>query len=270
MISNPLNAKSLPKVPQSWNPERVIQAIKNRQDGLLKLNAQAVALEDSRLIAAARRLFGSWNNALSAAGISPDSVRLKATRRPRGTWSRTVIIEEIQRRAARKEQLNAHYMHQVDNPLISAATYYFGSWAKALEASGLDPEVVRRNQARDPQQILGEIQENARTAESLRDFEIRERNRALYGAAQKYFGSWHRAVREAHCESGAKAPNYRWTKADIQMLIATYLAEGSSLAEAMRHHSHLKDAIIREWGSWDRFNEYYHNACGELINLPLD
>lgn len=255
---------------QSWNPERIIQAIQKRHENHLKLNAQAVSLEDSRLLAAGRRLFGAWNNALSAAGIPPDSVRPQVVRRPRGTWSRDVIITEIKRHAAGTHHLNAHYMHQVDNALISAATYYFGSWTRALEAAGIDAQAVRRNQARDPQQILGEIQDSARTTNSLRDFEVREHNRALYGAAQKYFGSWHQAVREAQCESEARAPNFRWSRADIQVIVEAYFKAGSSLAQAMRHHTHLKDAIIREWGAWDIFEEYCRKTFGEPITSPTD
>lgn len=254
--------------PQSWNQERIIQAIQVRQKNQLGLNAQTVALEDSRLIAAGRRLFGSWNNALFAAGINPDAVRPSVVRRPRGTWSRDAIMAEIKRYAQGMHPLNAHSMQQVNNPLISAATYYFGSWAAALQAAGIDAQSVRRNQARDPKQIVEEIQANARTTASLRDFEVREQNRALYGAAQKYFGSWHQAVKEAHCEKEAEAPNFRWSRTDIQIIVAAYLKEGSSLAQALRHHTHLKDAIIREWGAWDIFEEYYQKAFGELIKPP--
>lgn len=253
------------KPSQAWSQERIIEAIKARHHNHLGLNAQAVALEDSRLIAAGRRLFGCWKNALLAAGIEPDSVRPSVARRPRGTWSRDVVITEIKRHAIKTHQLNAYAMQQVDNPLMSAATYYFGSWADALRAAGIDAESVRRNQPRDPQQIVAEIQDNARTSESLRDFEVRAHNRALYGAAQKYFGSWHQAVREAHCEHQAKAPNFRWSRADIHAIVATYLQKDSSLGQAMQHHTHLKDAIIREWGSWETFEEYYQNTFGHPL-----
>ncbi len=238
----------------------VIQSIHDRQGRGLALNAHAVEIDDSRLIAAARRLFGGWDNALRATNIDPHSVRPKSARRPSGSWSRPAIVAEILRYAECSERLDAHHMHLVDNPLVSAATYYFGSWSSALKASGIDPLTVRQNTVRNPRQILDAIRGMAESSQTLRDYAVRTRDRALYGAAQKYFGSWRNAVREAGYEEAARSSNSRWSRTDIQALVIRYTQCGVSLQEALTRHTHLKSAILREWGSWDAFEQEYRET----------
>ncbi len=54
---------------QQWSAERVIEAIQVRHRSRLPVNVQAVQSDDSRLVAAGRRLFGSWTAALVAAQV---------------------------------------------------------------------------------------------------------------------------------------------------------------------------------------------------------
>ncbi len=98
----------------------------------------------------------------------------------------------------------------------------------------------------------------AKSHQTLRDFAARTHDRALYGAAQKYFGSWRNAVREAGYEDAARSSNSRWSRADIESLLAHYLTSGVPLDDVFRRHSHLNAAIIREWGSWNTFEQAHH------------
>lgn len=249
--------KVTPPTHQRWTPARITEAIRDRQNHGLPLNAQAVDFDDSRLIAAARRLFGCWNHALTATGIDPETVRPKPARHPHGFWSRATIIAAIRYYQTRSTRLNGHYMQHVDNPLVSAATYYFGSWSNALDAAGIDSGTARHNTPRSKDQILHAIGAMAKSHPTLKDFVAREYDRALYGAAQKYFGSWRNAVREAGYEGASRSANSRWSRQDIESLLTRYLASGIDLNEALRRHSHLHAAIVREWGSWKTFQQAY-------------
>lgn len=240
---------------QRWDQESVKRAIQDRAASSERLNAKAVEMENSRLIAAARRLYGNWNNALLAAGVDPTSVRPPSTRRPRGSWSRETIIEQIRRYADREVPLYAHHMRGVDNSLVSAATYYFGSWAQALEAAGEDPGSIRRNIPRDSEQIIGAIRDLTTAQVSVRDFSIRRHHRALYGAAQKHFGSWRNALKVSGVEESGRGPNSRWSREDMQAIVLEYVAVGYPLSRVFRRHSHLKAAILREWGSLEAFQQ---------------
>lgn len=177
-----------------WNPELIIKAIQARKIAGDPLNAQAVMTSDGGLWAAGRRYFGSWSRALDAAGWSVQQVKTDTKRRPRGFWSPERIITSIHIYHQKESRLDAYAMQRQDNALVAAATYYFGSWANALAAAGLDPEVVRRTIRRTPEQVLTAIQEVLTNGGDLGDRSMRSQNRALYGAAQSVFGSWRKAV----------------------------------------------------------------------------
>ncbi|WP_420824589.1 homing endonuclease associated repeat-containing protein [Sulfobacillus harzensis] len=53
------------------------------------------------------------------------------------------ILAEIHRHAQQGHSLYARAIQARDNRLVSAATYRFGSWAKALGAAGFDSETLR-------------------------------------------------------------------------------------------------------------------------------
>jgi hypothetical protein len=54
-----------------WNPPRVLERIRRRQQQGKRLDENVVAYEARRLLAAAREHFGSWSEALAAAGVDP-------------------------------------------------------------------------------------------------------------------------------------------------------------------------------------------------------
>lgn len=240
---------------QRWNPEVVTRAIQDRASASKPLNAKAVEVENSRLIAAARRLFGNWNSALVAAGVDPASVRPQSTRVPRGSWDRESIIEQIRRYSANAIPLYAHHIRSIDNRLVSAAHYYFGSWSKALEAAGEDANRIRHTVPRDAEQIVTAIREMAAAKVSLRDYSVRRQDRALYAAAQKQFGSWRNALKASGVEETGIGPNSRWSRDDVRQIVLEYVAVGYPLKRVFRRHSHLKAAILREWGSIEAFEK---------------
>ncbi len=177
----------------SWSRQLVIQAIQARHRQGLALNPQALEAEDSSLLAAGRRYFGSWPKALKAAHVPP--VRRAATlRHGRGYWSREILITEIRRHAEQGDPLYAHAMQKIDNRLVSAATYHFGSWAQALAAAGFDPDAIRANHRYTPDAVLSEIRQLLGGGSDVRDTVARRDYRSLYWAARKYFGGWRSAV----------------------------------------------------------------------------
>lgn len=239
-----------------WSCQEIIEKVRWRHQTGRPLNAQAVARDDSALLAAARRYFGHWNRCLEASGIDPASCRPRRIRRPPGYWTRERIVASIRHYAEQDHPLHAHYMQQTDNALLAAATYHFGSWAEALEAAGLDPQQIRRTTPRSAEQIIEAIQAIAASDRSqLRDSVARRHHRALYGAAQTYFGSWAVAVTQAGISYEDVVGNRPWTKDSMMAVVVEYVAAGFPLEQAFRRHPRLKAAILREWGSLSRFQE---------------
>jgi len=84
----------------------------------------------------AKRYFGTWREAVRAAGCEP------ARRR----WSKEVVIKEIRERCRRNLPLSSILFKQ-DGPLAGAATRLFGSWRAALDAAGIPGTRLSQNKA---------------------------------------------------------------------------------------------------------------------------
>lgn len=181
---------------RSWSRDAVIEAIQFRYQHGLALNPQTLQSQDASLLAAGRRYFGSWPKALRAAKVPPIR-RLASHRHERGYWTRELLIGEIRRHADQGDPLYAHAMQAVDNCLVSAATYHFGSWARALKAAGYDAEAIRANRRHSPETVIQEICELIDQYGELHDSWIRAKHRSLYWAARKYFGSWRQALAQS-------------------------------------------------------------------------
>jgi hypothetical protein len=104
-----------------------------RQEAGQPLHCLAVARRASRLYDAGRRCFGSWREALRAAGIDPASVQ-----RARQPWTRDEIIAELRRCArASKNEYRPDYSTEA---FVKAARRLFGSWQAALDAASVARE----------------------------------------------------------------------------------------------------------------------------------
>ncbi len=99
-------------------------------NGLLK--PSNVAKEHPRLYSNARRAFGSWKKALEACEIDYEKARNHKK------WSREKVANEI-----KSLYLSGHTLRAKDlrkgggTTLISAASYHFGSWSKAIKKIGI-------------------------------------------------------------------------------------------------------------------------------------
>lgn len=91
-----------------------------------------VSKEHPKLYLKARRLFGSWKKALEACGIDYEKTRNHRK------WSRERVIRQIKELDLKGYSLRPKDLRGNGTvSLISAASYHFGSWRKAVEASGI-------------------------------------------------------------------------------------------------------------------------------------
>lgn len=248
-----MNVTQTPSTKRRWTQETVISTIQRYAKDSLPLNAQSVIDTDGGLWAAARRLFGSWNAALQAAKIDPATVKPISHRRPPGYWSPTRVIENIHQYTRQGCRLNAHNMQKIDNSLVSAAVYYFGTWSQALEESGIDANDVRRTQQRTSAQVSHEIAQAHLAGADLSDQSVRHWNGGLYGSAQTHFKSWRAAIESAGIDYSTISHNPTWNKTRIRRLTLEFLANGLPVEECFRCHHHLQSAVAREWGNIGEF-----------------
>lgn len=169
----------------SWTRERILRHLLEREaQGLpLSVGGQGVELG---LYAAARRIFGSWRNAVHAAGI-PAQRALTWER-----WSPGRILVVIRHLAQRKRPLTVAQMEQRYGNLMSTARRVFGSWNKAVVAAGVDPTRLQRVVPWNRERVIENILTRALRNEPLVARQVEPRS--LVDAAQRFFGSWQAAV----------------------------------------------------------------------------
>ncbi len=92
----------------------------------------------------ARHRFGSWKRAIEAAGLNYEEIV------QRQKWTREKILAEIRRLYNEGADLSVTAMQRTYPNLVAIAQSprYFGSWRAAVEAAGLDYELIKRQRGR--------------------------------------------------------------------------------------------------------------------------
>ncbi len=127
---------------KSWSRERIVARVKELHAQNVDLSWRNVCLNvDPQLAAAATKKshFGSWREALEAAGLNYDDIRRYRE------WDDDRILDMVREFHRNGKELNAKSMELEDITLITAARRRFDSWHKALTAAGLDyTKIVQR------------------------------------------------------------------------------------------------------------------------------
>lgn len=189
---------------QLWTPTETLNRIRELKEAghdLAYGNALQVA---PRVVAAARRYFGSWGHALEQIGVDYAAVvelgRQRASDK-RSKWSKERIIQRIREMAAKNEPLNTAVVSLKHTDIYSAAcsSRYFGGWSKALEAAGVSakqdgpyrPIGLTLTLAKWRNELLLErIGQLSRPDGSIDEQIVRTLAPALHDASIRRFGSW--------------------------------------------------------------------------------
>ena len=100
------------------------------------MNVDHVTDVGMALVAQASKNFGSWDDALRAAGLDPAKLRAHP---PQQQWTRAMVIEAL-RDFANARQANPTL--KMTNSLVMAATRFFQSRSAACQAAGFDYELI--------------------------------------------------------------------------------------------------------------------------------
>ncbi len=172
--------------------ESVIRAIVRREREGLPLNSRAVQQASSQLHSGAYRHFGSWRNALKAAGIKASDVER------RRQWNKAKVIAHLRDLCARGRSLRQKSVHRRDSGLYRAACQHFGTWCNALIAAGINPDAICRDPQWDHARIIEAILLRVVQGRALGSTTVRPHT--LKSAAVREFGSWPAALVAAGLE----------------------------------------------------------------------
>ena len=174
------------------------------RDRNLPLYARYMLKNHTALFSSSRREFGSWNNALRAAGITKQ-VPKELHKSRLGTLRSLRDVVETRPRAA------------IPPVLKSQAAYYFGSLRNALAALKTDERLLS---GWSKQKIITTLLRMHRAKESLSSWKARCEVPALASAARNYFGSWRNALHAAGIDPNRHIKRYKRRKRSVNSVIA--------------------------------------------------
>lgn len=168
-----------------WSKEEVLRQLREYRQKHGNDCGRIANTENRTLNDMARRLFGSWNEALRLAGIKPG----------RRLWSKEEILEEV--REFLKDgniPTSDAYVRRNNVRLVNRAAYHFGNWGAAVTAAGFTYVPAVQAESWSDEKVLSKIAElHARGEIKPRCGALRKYGK-LYHAAKDRFGSWGNAV----------------------------------------------------------------------------
>jgi hypothetical protein len=164
------------RAPRRWSGKTVVAEIRARQQQGLPLERSRV--DDLGLRQAAAVHFGTWRDALVAAGIP--------TKQP---WSKQRVVQAIQDR--HRQGLTLKHMRFEDGVLYRAALKYCGGWNLAMQAAGLEMKPSRRWTR---QRLIDAIRSSHIEGTANKQW---KQDRSFVHSAARRFGSWQKALRAA-------------------------------------------------------------------------
>jgi len=120
-----------------WDSYKVIEEIKKRHKKGRLLNPSL----NKDLIVPSRRCIGSYQEAVRLAGLSYQKLGIRVI----GKWSdKEKVGQQLWKRFKQGKPLNAAYManHSSTSGLYKYACWHYGSYRKALEVNGINPNLV--------------------------------------------------------------------------------------------------------------------------------
>jgi len=236
---------------RSWTQEGVLEEIRAWQTAGKPLYSHHMRQNFQELLAAGIRYYGSWRQAVEAAGIAYDDVRKYRA------WSKERIVKTIQKLHAEGADLSFRgMMLSKYAPMVYAAIRpnHFGSWKDALTASGLAAEEIYRYKSWEDENIIDEIRRLSSEGADLSSKKMDETANSLIATARRRFGSWGEAVRRAGLDYDQIRRRKRWTNEMIARDIRDLHEQGVPLTstEVRQKNPALFAAACKQrfFGSW--------------------
>jgi hypothetical protein len=169
---------------------------------------------------------------------------------------RKTIIREIVALDLAGHSLLEENVRVADELLHASAVNEFGAWETALEYAGINAHDVGRCRDLTPERIKFRLRRLCATGYDLGAMVNRSRDRALYDAAIRHFGSW----REALTAAGINLANVTHRRPKhldrdgMILWLRNRQAAGQSLvySEVCLENRDYAHAIRREFGSWQK------------------
>ncbi|MBC8142265.1 MAG: hypothetical protein H7Y38_12575 [Armatimonadetes bacterium] len=177
-----------------WSRDSIVGEILRRHDTDQPLSYSGMTRDNLPLLRAATRYFGSWQNAIEYAGLDYNDFRKYRT------WTNETIVERIQELYAQNADLSWRHISLTLDPSVAAAATkkaHFGSWRAALEAAGIDYDVIRRYHDWSDDEVIRKVRDLYAQGEPLNAKSMEQSDITLITAARRRFPSWDKTLSAA-------------------------------------------------------------------------
>ncbi len=281
-----LNYDSYLERMRDWTPELVIKLIKEYANLGKSLTATEAARWNSYLPAKCVEYFGTWKNALYVAGLMHPSDIPKSE-----PYTEQQAIEILLRYHSKGIVLFYKNIEKENKELANWCVKHFNSWAKAIEACGLDyrkdifTNAVIPNKKWTKESVIEEILKLKHNNKPLNNKYIKQNYGGLERGARQVFGSWKEAIEAsgldiAHTNRYSSIDSHygnRWELICKEVLDAIDRHEYHAVYDncipdfSKSEHGEWIDAKL---SSWTGFSDYdrlikYLKKCSKLILLYL-
>ena len=260
---------------QFWNRAEIINRIRGLAHQGKGIHLAAVAGEGEwHLIRAASYYFGSWRAAVKAAGFNYNQIRADIK------WTRKKVTCTIRDLWGKKKDVSSRAV-QLEEPALFAAAVrdrLFGSWEKAIQASGLDYEDIRKYQPWDEARLAKEVKRIDKAGIPLNAKSALEKRPLAYYAACRRYGCWGDALSHMGYDRNDVMLRRKWTKGEVIRDLKRLRREGVHMSDnnVRDLHPTLYAAACRLYGCWSkareragvrRFKRRHRNGTGYLAGF---
>ena len=234
-----------------WDKPRILQSLRKLHKSGADLSYNVMAATNQALVSASAYHFSSYRKAVEKAGIDYTTV----IRRP--CWDRAMIIKLI--KAAKRDGEDLHWSavtkrrDELGRAAFAALQpRLFGSWDRALTASGLDADEISRYRRWDKDSIVYELRSRSREHEPLNSGALQSSDPGLHAACVRHFGSYDDALRAARLDPLKVRRRQSWQKNDVIRALRAARRNGSHVSDSAvrRDHPALYGAAVRLFGSF--------------------
>ncbi len=185
-----------------YSPERIKHELRRLCCSGYKVSAVRIMRRNRGLYDGALQHFGSWREALRAAGINPDHIR-RQTRRIKNL-DKPQVAKILVDRMQRGLPLRWKDVCCEDYAFAQTAKMMFGSWRNALIAAGFTPQLGKGNPKWSRNRVVVALR--TRQQMGLPTGAVWSDDAPLASAAVRYFDSLHNALAAAGLDTESKTP----------------------------------------------------------------
>jgi hypothetical protein len=250
--------------------EQLVEWIKQRQAEGKPVNYNTLKKGFRPLLMCAKRVFGTWQAAMVAAGVDYADL-CHQNRFIRYYKSKDDIVVALRERITKGQSVKYEDVRWGDDReprLIKYGTQLFGSWRNAVIAAGGEyvGRIRKPERYGEPDEVLAEIKHRAIAGVAANMKYVTEgeyKNFALMKKAIAHFGSWRKAVDAAGLsytplQGGGSGSGRRYeTREAVLAGILRRKQDGKPLAYKCLEHGPFPDRSLRDsgkslFGSWQQ------------------